>query len=444
MEGNAPAQIAEGVTRGAPVADIGEALAAQIKAQEATPEAIKATVAGAIAGAVAEGKLASLSAITFAAAATPALRQDVLDQTIVSAPPALQYAGVLGVLAAAAEQAPALLQRALASRDLAPGQAEPITAGGGLIVDIQTVPTFFLRAAAQRLRERRAVPVVESMLLGASLANPRGTPAVAALAAALTDLPPENLVTAASRGNPHLRRRITPAVETARHFKADASGLFREVAYQVAIFPDFAPEFVAGALAAVPECGHVTGHAAVRAAPVAAGRIIPWLFAFAAEDSTGETFVTLTSGVMHGVLAADLDPASESRAVTEVVALAVKSVIGLARARGAAAATAWPAGDTVAAVIAAAVRADPARALEIAQVAARTVRALSFPSEDTAWIVAAVRAAGASQEAAKIADAVASGVVEADRQVPAANLKVLLDYTQDGLTGRPMTHFRDL
>jgi hypothetical protein len=82
--------------------------------------------------------------------------------------------------------------------------------------------------------------------------------------------------------------------------------------------------------------------------------------------------------------------------------------------------------------------------VEIAQVAARTARALACPVADQARIKDAVLAAHPPADAAKIVDAVGAGIAEANLQVPAAGVKALLDYTRDSLTGRPMTSFHDL
>ncbi|MGB8167283.1 MAG: hypothetical protein WCF18_07300, partial [Chthoniobacteraceae bacterium] len=79
----------------------------------------------------------------------------------------------------------------------------------------------------------------------------------------------------------------------------------------------------------------------------------------------------------------------------------------------------------------------------VAQVAARTARTLSCPAAELSGIKEAALAAGSRVEAAKVTDAVAAGIAEADLERPAASAKLLLDYANDSLSGVPMTHFRD-
>ncbi|MGB8166235.1 MAG: hypothetical protein WCF18_02010, partial [Chthoniobacteraceae bacterium] len=333
QEGNAAALIAEGVARGAPSIAIAAALTAQIKAQEMDAATIKATVAGAIAGAVATEKRQALSAIAYAAAAEPSWAGDVLDQVIVSAPPEQQYRAVLGVLAARPEQASTLLERALKCSDLAPGQAGPITAGGRLILAIQSDPAGFFRATVRQLGEAApASPeVVDAIVLGASLANPRGAPAVASMAVAFGGVSAESIIAAAVQPDPAALTRITEAVGIAQDVKASPGDLFRQVRRQIAATPALAAEIVTGAMAAAPAQGHVIGHAAARSAPGAMARIVSRLFAFSADGDALETQVALTSGVINGVLEAELEPATESAAIAEAVAASVRSVIALTR-----------------------------------------------------------------------------------------------------------------
>ncbi len=442
QEGKAAALIAEGVVRGAPVAGIAAALAAQIATQDKDADTIKATVAGAIAGAVATGKPQALSTIAAAAAADPALAGEVLDQAIVAAPPESQYCAVLGVLATRPEQASALLARALKHADLARSQVAPITAAGRVILAIQAAPAGFFRATVQELREAApASPeMVDAIVLGASLANPRGAPAVAAVAFAGSGFSAENLVATAAQSDPAALVRIEEAMGSAIEVSASPGRLFHSVLGQIAAAPESAPDVVTGALAAAPAQGAVIGHAAARSAPGALARIVPRLFAFSANDAAVENFVALTGGVIHGVLAAGLDPAAESAAIADAVAASVRSAVALTRGRSATPTEA----EALAAVVAAATRAAPGHTVVVAQVAARTARALSCPPADLAGIQKAVLSAAARPDATKIAAAVTAGIAEADLQTPAASAKPLLDYAHDSLTGVPMTHFRDL
>ncbi len=448
-EGNAAAQIAEGVARGALPSGIGAALAAQIKAQTNGPAETKATVAGAMAGAVAADRLHALSEIAFAAASGSGLGGDVVDQAVISAPRDLQYAGVLGAIAADRKRASVLLEHALHNRDLAPGQAGAIAAGGGGVLETQGHPLDFFRAAVSRLSARENAPAenTRAIVLAAALANPRGASAVAAAAAAATGLPPAILVTTASRGDPGARAGIAEAANVAQHLKADASDLSQFVRQRIAVNPELAPEIVTGAMTAAPSLGHVTAHAAALAAPAAMAQIIPRLFAFSAirnpiapqTESAPDALAALADGAIRGIRDAHLDPASEGRAIGEAVAASVKSVFAMTRGPGSGARD-----ELLGAVIAAAARAAGDRAAEIARTAGRVARTLSGKAADQAFIKDAVLAAHPRADAAKVADAVAAGFAEADLQVPAPGAKALLDYAHDSLTQPPMTPFLDL
>jgi hypothetical protein len=445
QKGNAPAQIAEGVARSAPSARLGVALAAQLKVQERSVAAIKSSVAGAVAGAVAAEKSRALGPIAFAAAAAePDFAGDVLDQLMISAPRDRQYACVLGVLAACPGQAAALLDRALHHRELVPEQARPIAAGGAVVIAIATEPGGFFRAAQRRLAVAyHATPAeVEAVVLGASLANPRGFPAVAAAAVAAANTPLESLVATAIQNDPGATARVAQAAESALRVRENPGDLFQTVRQQVAATPSLAPEVVTGAMAAAPALGHVIGHAAVLAAPGAVAQIVPHLFAFSSVDSA-ETFVALTTGVIDGLSAAGLEPAAESDAIEEGVAACVRSVVALSRAHAVDAG--FPSeGKAITAVVAAASQAAPGRTLEIAQVAARAARALSGSAADQEMLARAVCAGQPQADAAKVAEAIRAGFAEADLQMPAREAKALLDYAHDSLTGRPMTSFHDL
>lgn len=441
QEGNSAAQIAEGVARGAPATAIGAALTAQINAQEKTAATLRSTVAGAIAGAVATGKRQALSAIAFAAAADAAFAGDVLDQAIVSAPPELQYCGVVAVLAAHPEQAGALLERALRHGDLAAGQAAPIRAAGKVILAIQADSASSFRVTARELASlAEASPeVVDAIVLGASLANPGGAPAVAAVAAVGSGVSLESLIATAVQADPAALVRIVEAAGVAIELKSNQGTAFRTVQRAILARPEWASEIVTGALAAAPAHGPVIGYAAARAMPVALARIVPRLFAFSSGGGELETMVALTGSVIHGVIDAELEPAAESAAMADAVAASIRSAVALARSGVAMVSE----GEALVAVTDAAARAARGHAVTVAQVAARSARALSAPAPALAGVRNAVLAVGPRAEAAKIADAVAAGIAEADLQKPAASARQLLDYAHDSLTGVPMTQFRD-
>jgi hypothetical protein len=442
MEGNPPAQIAEGVVRGTPAAGIGAALAAQLAEQGKGAEEIRATAAGAIEGAIGGQKAGALSAITFALAAHSGSAGDVLEQVLVSAPAGAQAAAVLGVLAARRDEAGTLLERALKHGNLAAAQAAPLAAGGAAILDLQARPGAFFRAAAERLpaRESAAPGTAQAIVLAAALANPRGAALIAAVAVAGTDLPAETIADTASRGDARFTEAIKAAVEQAVAVRARPAELFSLVRSRIAARPGHAAEIAGGAIAVAPALGHVVGHAAAQAAPGAIPEIVPRLFALAAPrpGAEAETYAALTRGVVHGVSDAGLDPAAAGGAVTAAVVAAIRSVAAI------------HGGDAkrevagIVAVIAAAGGAAPGNAVEIARSAARTVRALSSPAAEAATLRAAVIGNGPRGEAARVSDAIAAGFAEADRQVPAATVKALFDYAHDSLTGPPMTRFRDL
>jgi hypothetical protein len=451
MEENSPAQIAEGLARGAPPAFLGGALAAQIRAQQNSPAEIKATVAGAVAGVLATDKLGALGTVAGVAVAGSGHGAEVLEQMLVSAPSELQYAGVLAVLAADRAAAEVLLDRALHHAGLAAGQARPIAEGGGLILEIQAQPAAFFRAAVRRLHdpENAAPHVVEAIVLGAALANPRGAGPVAAAALAVAGASSKNLIATAVQGAPQAEAAIREAVAAAfeaRRAPADSLSQWqRELPNRRAA----APDRLAGALAAVPALGPVAGYAGALAAPAAVAQIVPRLFAFSTvrnpeavpPEAPPEALAALTAAVVRGLLAAHLDAPSESRAVAEAVAAAVKSVA--ACARDATAAPAVPEAATIAAVVTAAARVANPHALAIARIAARTTRALSCPGVTAEMLRDAILAAGAAADVPKIADAIGAGFAEADAQIPAANARRLVDDARDSLTGTPMTHYLD-
>lgn len=452
MEGNSPAQIAEGLIRGTPMAGIGAALDALLRAQGDSAAEIKATVAGAVEGAVVAKKGSALSAITQTIAAHTTRGVEMLDQILVSAPDERQSAALLGMLAARREEAGVLLDRALKHGDLAAGQAGPLAAGGAVVIAIQADAAEFFRAAVRRLIEggKAAPEIADAIVLGAALANPRGAAAVAAAAVATTDLPPERIAASASRGAPAFAEQIGSAVDHAVHVKGGSADLFRFVRQQVSARPERAAGIVTGAMAVAPSLGHVTGHAAALAAPDAVTQIVPRLFAFSTVrhpaspepvDAPGE-FAALTSGVMQGVIDARLDADAESRAISEVVAASIKSVVAIGRGRVAASAPGEAA--AIVAVISSAIRATRGHSVAIARAAARTVRALSCREVNAGAIRDAVLGAGPRTESAKIADAIATGFAEADQQVPAAEVKALVDRAHDSVPGLPMTPFRDL
>lgn len=441
-EGNAAALIAEGLARGAPAALIGVALAALIDAQEKSAANLRATVAGAITGAVAMHKTSALSAIARAAAADSRFTSEVLDQTIVSSPPNLQYRGVLAVLAAQPDQAAALLERALKHRDLAPGQAAPIAAAGRVVLAIQADPTSSLRATVRQLGEVGAASpeMMEAIVLGAALANPRGASAAVSGAVAFTDVPMENLAATAGRAEPAMLAQIAAAAEIAVELKGNPGRLYDCVRSRVAATPEIAAEIVTGALATAPAEGQVIAQAAGRAAPAQVTRIVPRLFAYSTGADAVETSMILVGGVVHGVIAANLEASAESNAIADAVAASVRSAVTLARRPGAAV----PEADAVAAVATAATRAASVHSVEVARVAARSARALACPAETLASLRDALLAAGSRADAGKIAEAIGSGIAEAELQKPATDAKRLLDYAHDSLTGVPMTQFRDL
>ena len=452
-EASAPAQIGEAIARAALPRHIGPALAAQIKAQGRQPEEIRATVAGAMAGAIAAKREASLSAIAFVAAAASGAAGEVIDQAIISAPPELQYACVLGALAADRDHGGVLLEQALHSPNLAPGQAAVIAAGAGVILETQRNPYAFFRAAVSRLSVAPGIsaPAASAIVLGAALANPRGPAATTAAAVAATSIPPGSLVTVASRDDPHARKIIETTVGVTLRVKEDPAAVFRIVRDQIAAEPEAAPEIVTGAIVAAPRLGDVTAQAAAFAAPGAIGRIVPRLFAFSSagnpavhqHESAPGTLASLMDGVIRGITRADLDAAAGRGAISEAVAAAVKSVIAVSH-DGATFASPRQAAAAFSAILTAATRAAPTDAAGIARTAARVARALTGKSADADALQAAVLAARPPVDAVKVADAVASGFAEAELQVPAPSVKMLLDYTRDSLTGPPMTPFRDL
>ncbi len=447
-EGNAPAQIAEAVARSVLPSQIAPALAAQIAAQPARAEEIRATVAGAMTGAAVPRRKFWVSTIAFLASAGTGLAADVLEQGIISAPPELQYAAVLGTLAASPANARELLDRALAHADLLRSQAGPVATGGALVIEIQKAPGSFYRAALARLaaRETATPEMVQAIILATALANPRGASAVAAAAVAITALPPAAIVATAARGDEWTAGRIARAVDTAAEVKSDPANLYRIVRHEFAATPEHAPEIVTGAMAAAPSLGHVVAEAAAPAGAAAA--IIPRLFAFSAvanplaprSEPVPEALAGLVDGAIRGSLRARLDAASERDAVSATVVASVRSVAALARDPAAAV----PLDQALAAVIGAAARAAGIHALEIARAAGRSERALFGEAADPAKIRDAVVAARPPIDTPKIGAAVSAGFAETDSQVVAPGARALIDYAHDALTGPPMTRFRDL
>ena len=424
-----------------------------LKDYQATRDAVKEMMESVRGSVEAAKREASLSAIAFVAAAASGAAGEVIDQAIISAPPELQYACVLGALAADRDHGGVLLEQALHSPNLAPGQAAVIAAGAGVILETQRNPYAFFRAAVSRLSVAPGIsaPAASAIVLGAALANPRGAAATTAAAVAATSIPPGSLVTVASRDDPHARKIIETTVGVTLRVKEDPAAVFRIVRDQIAAEPEAAPEIVTGAIVAAPRLGDVTAQAAAFAAPGAIGRIVPRLFAFSSagnpavhqHESAPGTLASLMDGVIRGITRADLDAAAGRGAISEAVAAAVKSVIAVSH-DGATFASPRQAAAAFSAILTAATRAAPTDAAGIARTAARVARALTGKSADADALQAAVLAARPPVDAVKVADAVASGFAEAELQVPAPSVKMLLDYTRDSLTGPPMTPFRDL
>ena len=453
VEGDPPALIAEAIARAAPATGVAAALTAQILAQPAEPGVVKATVAGALAGAAVANRFHIQAEITRAITQTSRLSQVVLDQAIASAPRQLQHVAILGVLATDPAEAPALLTRALSHPGLASTQSAPLAAAGGLLIEIQRAPASFFPTTLRRLTDpKNAAPeTVSAILLAVALANPRGTPAVTAAAAVLTPEPsPAGMRIVVAQGNRGIAAGLEPAMDAALAVAEDEAATFRIVRDQVAHRPLAAAEIAAGAVAARPALAPMIGAAAARSVPGAAGAITRNLFAFSGRrhpqapegDSAAGLSSRLTGGIIRGILAARLDGASTSAAVSDAAASAVRSIFALARDPATHGEYARMA--TLAAVIEAATRAAPGEALGIARSAAAATRALAGSATPPAAIRDAVLAARSGADPAQVAAAVAAGVEDSDRHVPAASARILSDYSYDSLTGPALTRYLDL
>jgi hypothetical protein len=445
LEGNAPALIAEGIALAVPASQLGEALAAQLRAQPpGNAGIVRASVAGAIAGLVTRSQPEAISSLTFAATAQSQAGAAILEQVFLSAPPESLYAGVLGVLAADPSHAPALLQRALLQSGVAPAQLRAIAVGGGLVVGIQRDPLAGFGTARRLLEDAaNATPETSSaILLATALVNPRGAHIVAAAAVA-AGFDSRAILAAVSQGNGEAPEGVAAAVETARQLTADPAAAPRALAELIRVHPEAVPEIVSGAVAARPDLAAPLGRIAAEAAPALAGTITARLFAISAAGSPGadDEAAALTASVIHGLTAADLDPSAEPAAVSATVAAAVRSVLALSTSQLAGGATPV---TTITAVIRAAAGAAPMHTLDIARTAARCIRSLAGPSARLDPIRSAILAGVGGGDEVRVGDAIAGGFHEAEMQVPAPNVRLLSDYAQDTLTGPPMTHYLDL
>ncbi|MEA3209377.1 MAG: hypothetical protein QOE70_2434 [Chthoniobacter sp.] len=471
-EGNLNGQIAEGVARAALIDSIGPALRRQLQATALSPTEVKAIVAGAFAGAVATHKADALSEISFQAVRTSGLGREVVEQVLLSSPPDLQYAGVLGAAAADRNAAAAIRTLALGSPNLAVGQNAVIDAGTALIIDIQADPLNFHSAVLRRLMGPWNISqqTTEALVLGGGLANPKAAAAVASAAIALTDHPSEPIVAAAVQSHRDSEVGIRLAVETAVSVKAGTSDLFHFIQSRISPQPGFAPEIATGAIAVAPALAHVVGHAAALAAPEQAAAMITRLFAYGRlHDPTArltgtpsENAAALTQGVLRGVIEAKLEAGLEAETINSVAGAAVKAAIflesttppteppaHLAAPDHPAGSAPTPAGppqppissslETLSAVIAAAVKADPARALEIAQAAAQAARSMSEKFADEARIRDAVLAGAPGTNKGRLASAIALGFVRADLQTPAAGATRAVNSARDPATGLAVT-----
>lgn len=452
-EGNAPALIADAIARGVPASRVDETLAAQTRAQPIEPDYVKATVAGALSGSTIASRMLGQAEMTRAIALASGRSADVLDQAIPSAPRQGQHVAVLGVLAADPANAPALLERALANPALDTSQAPLLSAAGGLVIQIQRNPAGFFPATLRRLADpgNSAPEAVSAILLGAALANPRGVHAVAASIAVNPDgFSSEALRSVAALGNPGIAAALEPAVTAALAVAGDEAATGRFIRREVKLRPSAVAELTAGATAARPALATLIGESAAQAAPNSAPVIVRSLFAFSGKihphaptsDSAEAHAAGLISSVIRGVVSAHLDPASEHTAVSEAVATAVRCVFALAR--DPAAPGKLPAPSVLAAVIESATRAAPAHALAIARSAALATRALA--GRDTAPLVIrdAVLAGRGDADPGQVAAAIAAGIEEWDRYVPAATARKLSDYSYDNLTGPALTRYLDL
>jgi len=460
-EGNPPALIAEAIARGAPPSRVAEALAAQIRAQPATAGILQATVAGALSGSTLASRLLGQGAIVRAMVRASGRSAEVLEQAIVSAPREAQHRAALGVLAADPAQAPALLQRALAHPALDAGQAAPLAAAGGLIVEIQRDPALFFPATLRRLAapENAAPEIAIALLEAAALANPRGAHALAAAFAVRPGAPSSATLRAiAAQGNRAIAAELEPAVLAALAVAEQEAAAGNFIRGQIALLPGSAAEIVAGATAARPALAAVIGEAAAQAAPASAGAITRNLFAFsgarhplAPTDETAEAHAaTLIASVLRGVAAAGLDadagPIATADAIADAIADAAAAAVRcvFALARNPAEPGALPAPSVVAAVIASAARSAPAHALAIARATAFATRSLAGAAAPPALVRDAVLSGDGTADAGEVAAAVATGFDDSDRQMPAASARILSDYSFDSLTGPAMTRYLDL
>ena len=446
-EGNTAEQIADGVARGAWPRGIAAALTAQIGAQGRAPAETRATVAGALTGAVAAGRFEALAEITFAIAAASELSAEVIDQAMVSAPPDQQALAICGVLAADRGGVKLLFEHAMASPEpplgLLPDQRRILAEVARTVFEVEPGDRlkYFRGLAGWLASAGGASPQTTAALLRtAILANPRGAPACAALAAVFTAGPAAELAAGLSRGAGASERSLAQAMVVARRVQAQPASIFRLVHAEIVAQPTLAAETVTGALAAAPAQGHVVAQAAGGAVPEQAAQIVPRLFAFSASwPAAGSNRVPdpvalagLTAAFARGVLESNLDADASKRAIAEVVAASLKSVAALCASED----PSRPAG----AVIAAAMGVAGEQAPVIARAAARTLAGV-MSREAIVTLVLPTRPA---PEAARLAEAVAAGLADAEQEVPAPVVKGLLDYAHDSLTGTPMTRFHDL
>lgn len=496
-------KINEGAAQGTAVDFIGAIVLKTIKALPLVAANAKGAVDGAIRGATATGKSGAIADIALQGTKASKLGNDVADQGIETlhllTQDSLQYVAVLGALAGDKKNAAAIQAHALLNVNLAAAQVDPINTGGSVLKLVQLAPKNFFNLTLDGLTSAaNNTPIeTEAIVLGAGLANPKGSGAIAAAAIVKTNVSTAAIIAAAKDTDRKHSFNIDLAANAAIFFKAtpDVSAQFDYVNHTVFQNQKFAADIATGATVAAPQNAHRIGHAAAFAAPAGAAKVVTVLFAYAQLDNHLSALnpeilnpvaaaTAITAGFTNGILEAKLIQAKELAALKGAVSAAVKAamllqgngvegagnfrqsnggagtffpapttqkgaagvITGYVSQELAASDVALPGGSTgtVAAIITAAAMTAKIYALEIAQAAAQAARFVSPVFTDEASIIAAIIAAGSAFTSTQITNAVNFGFNEAVAGRVGAGAAGVVNYTHHTGTGAPVTSIFDL
>ncbi len=487
-------KINQGAAEGATIALIGSVVSKTIKAN-VTATNTQGAVDGALRGAISTGKAGAVADVLLQATKASKLGNEAVDQGISTLKAlnqeGIQYVAVLGAMAGNKATAGNVRLHAEVNPDLDAGQRDAITAGAAVLLAVQSNKNNFFNATVNSLKDDQNDTQLETeaIVLGAALANPKVSGAIASAAIANTSFSPAAIIAAAENADRKHLLNIQLATNAASFAKTapDVVALFDYVNHTVFQNQKLAADITTGATVAAPQYAHRIGHAAAFAAPKSAAKVVSTLFAYSQLTSNTNNPVAaaaaITAGFTDGILEAKLESKNELAALKASVSAAVKAAMLLTgnggegtdafrQSDGTSATTfnstkqTGPAGvvtgyisqelgstdvtipggetGTVAAIITAAVKSAKKYALEIAQAAAQAARSISPVFNDNATIVAAVSAANSKATSSQIAFAVQFGINEAAAGRPGAGAAGVNNYTQNDGAGDPVTSLFNL